>query len=589
MSESSRAALVLATEHFNRGRLAEAAAQCAAALSMRPGDFDALHLMGVVAGQQGRLAESARWLGEAVAANPRSVQALWNLGITQEKSGALEAAAATYRAAIALKPDFAAAHAGLGNMLMALKRYDEAVAALGTAMRLQPGNAKAASMHACLLRVMCDWSDIRRIEDALIADVRANRLAVLPFQFLAIADEPALQLQCARQHWASRKLAVAAPMPARRQEGRLRLAYLSADFRDHATSFLMAELFELHDRAQFEVLGFSYGRQEDSAMRRRLERAFDCFVDVESSSDEEIAARVRTAGIDIAIDLKGLTQDGRLGILALRPAPVQVHYIGYPGTLGVDFIDYLVADAFVVPAEQERHFSEKIARLPGAYQVNDRHRPVARTPTRAECGLPDGAFVFCCFNASYKFTPELFDVWIRIVKAAPGSVLWLLGDNRWAVANLKREAAARGLDPARLVFAPRQALAEHLARHRLADLFLDTLPVNAHTTASDALWVGLPVLTCAGNSFSARVAGSLLRAVGLGELIVETMADYERQAIRLATSPAQMADLRAKLSRNLPSAPLFDAGRTTRHIEAAYRTMWEIHQRGEPPRSFSVD
>ena len=324
----------------------------------------------------------------------------------------------------------------------------------------------------------------------------------------------------------------------RYRHDRIRVAYLSADYHSHATSQLAAGLFDTHDKNRFETVAISFGPDDTSAMRGRLMRAFDRFIDVRDKSDGAAAALIREMEIDIAVDLKGFTQDGRPGILALRPAPVQVNYLGHPGTMGARYIDYLIADRRIVPDGHERHYSEKIVYLPDSYQANDRKRRIAeRTPTRADEGLPETGFVFCSFNGSFKITPELFDIWMRLLKAVEGSVLWLLDDNPAAVRNLKREAEARGVSTQRLIFAPRRPVEEHLARHRLADLFLDTLPCNAHTTASDALWAGLPVLTCTGDTFAGRVAASLLSAVGLPELITDSLPSYEALAMKLARDP----------------------------------------------------
>ena len=351
----------------------------------------------------------------------------------------------------------------------------------------------------------------------------------------------------------------------------------------------MAQLFEEHDRSRFEVFAFSYGDDDGTPMRRRLEQAFDGFFDVRGLGDDAIASRIREQEIDIMIDLTGHTAGSRLEILASRPAPVQLHYIGHPGTLGVDFIDYLIVDPFVVPPEEQRHYSEALVYLSQCYQANDRRRtPADRRPSRAEAGLPPDGFVFCCFNQTYKITPPLFDAWMRLLHADPDSVLWLLADNRWAEDNLRREAAARGVAPERLVFAPRLAAPEHLARHHLADLFLDTFPYNAHTTASDALWMGLPVLTNAGRGFASRVAGSLLHAVGLPELITQDLGEYERLALALAREPARLVAMRRHLEAVRATAPLFDIDRTRGEIEAAYQQMWEIAQRGEAPRSMVI-
>jgi Glycosyl transferase family 41 len=325
-------------------------------------------------------------------------------------------------------------------------------------------------------------------------------------------------------------------------------------------------------------------------MRARLIAAFDEFHDVRMQSDREVAELIRKREVDIAVDLKGLTQDSRPGILASRPAPVQVTYIGFPGTIGADFIDYVLADPTVLPFDQAPFYPEKIVHLPDCYQVNDRHRQItAAAPARTDAGLPERGFVFCCFNNNWKITPALFDVWMRLLRAVEGSVLWLIRDNEAAAANLRQQAAARGIDPARLVFADHVTLEAHLARHRLADLFLDTLPYNAHTTASDALWTGLPIVTCLGESFSGRVAASLLNTVGLSDLVTANLADYEALAMKLATDPSALGKVRARLAANRSTFPLFDTDRFRRHIEAAYTTMWEIHQRGEAPRSFGVE
>ena len=369
----------------------------------------------------------------------------------------------------------------------------------------------------------------------------------------------------------------------------MRLAYLSADYREHATAYLAAGLFERHDRSRFEVIGVSYGPDDHSPMRQRLMRGFDRFVDVQSRGDEETARLLREMEVDIAIDLKGYTTGARPEILSYRPAPVQVSYLGFPGTMAAPFIDYIIADRWVLPEADRPYYAEQVVYLPDSYQVNDAARAIAgNVPTRAEAGLQQDAFVFCCFNNSYKIMPPVFEVWMKLLREIPESLLWLLEDSREARRRLQHAAQASGVDPKRLVFAARVAPAEHLARHRLADLFLDTLPYNAHTTASDALWAGLPVLTCVGTTFAGRVAGSLLRAVGLPELVTHSLHDYETLALRLARAPALLADVRSRLARNRATAPLFDPERFRRHLEAAYLTMWETAQRGEPPRGFAV-
>ena len=372
---------------------------------------------------------------------------------------------------------------------------------------------------------------------------------------------------------------------------RIRVAYLSGDFREHPVGYLTAGLFEHHDKARFETTAISFGADRDSPMRDRIKGAFENFIDVGRQSDHDIADLVRRLEIDIAVDLMGFTIHNRLGVLARRPAPIQVNYLGYSGTMGADCFDYILADATVIPEEQRAFYSEQVVWLPDCYLVNDDRRAIAeRTPTRRECGLPEEGFVFCCFNNSYKLGPTTFAVWMWLLAAMPASVLWLSEANVTAQANLRRAAEQRGVAAERLIFAPRLPdVAEHLARQRQADLFLDTLPYNAHTTASDALWAGVPVLTCPGATFAGRVAASLVKAVGLDELIAPSLADYEARALALARDPARLAALRQKLARNRITAPLFDTERSTRNIEAAYATMVDIWRRGESPRSFSVE
>jgi predicted O-linked N-acetylglucosamine transferase (SPINDLY family) len=367
------------------------------------------------------------------------------------------------------------------------------------------------------------------------------------------------------------------------------VAYVSADFYNHPLSYLAAGLFEKHDRSRFEISAIYFGPDQRDEMRERLERSVERFVDVRTSSDREVAELLKGLEIEIAVDLKALTEDCRPGILASRPAPLQVNYLGYPGTMAAPYIDYLIADAHVIPEAERACYAERIVYLPDAYQVNDSARLVAEsTPQRAEVDLPQAGFVFCCFNNNYKISPAIFDLWMRLLQKVDGSVLWLVADNATALRNLRREAERRQVAPERLVFAERAKVDEYRARYRLADLFLDTLPYNAHTTASDALWVGLPVLTCTGHTFAGRVGGSLLAAAGLPELVTETLEEYEALALKLATTPAMLADLKARLMRNRDTCALFDTDRFRRHIESAYVTMWTRYQRGEPPQDFAV-
>ena len=572
-------------------RYDEAIASYRAALAVKPDHADAHSNLGNMLQALHRYDEAIASYRRALAIKPDHADACNNIGNTLQALGRHEEAIASYRQALAIRPDYANAHNNLGNALSVLHRYGEAIASYREVLRLDPLHVNAINILPGLLRRTCDWRQIKKIERAVIDHVEADRAPISPFVFLNIADDPAIQLKCAAQY-ARRQAPGRSPAAVgggTYAHDKIRLAYVSADFRSHATASLMAGLFERHDRNSFEIYGVSFGPDDASAMRKRLVQAFDRFIDVRDASTLDIVRQLRACEIDIAVDLKGFTYDNRLEIFLHRPAPIQVNYLGFPGTTGTDRIDYIIVDRFVAPIEHQPFYAEKLVHLPGCYQVNDNQRRIAeRTPSRAECGLPPEGFVFCCFNNSYKITPEFFDIWMRLLQAVPGAVLWLLGDNQWAAENLRREARARGVDANRLVFAPRLKLAEHLARHRLAHLFLDTLPVNAHTTASDALWAGLPVLTCAGNAFAARVAGSLLHAVGLAELVTHSPEQYEALALRLATDTHVLQGLRNRLAQNRLSSPLFDTDRFRRHIEAAYTTMWEIWRHGENPRAFAV-
>jgi predicted O-linked N-acetylglucosamine transferase (SPINDLY family) len=372
---------------------------------------------------------------------------------------------------------------------------------------------------------------------------------------------------------------------------KIRIAYLSADFNAHATAYLIARLFELHDRDRFEVLGISYGHDDKSEIRSRLSQSFDEFHDVRAISDAQVARMLNDRHVDIVLDLKGYTTDARYKILAHRPAPIQVNYLGYPGSMGVEFIDYVIADKTLVQHEEGPQYNtESIVYLPDTFQVNDSTQIVPPCNwTRSALGLPEDGFVFCCFNNTYKLTAEIFHVWMRLLRSVERSVLWLLQGHPLASDNLRREAQARGVDPARLVFAPRTSHEDHLARHRSADLFLDTLPVNALTTASDALWAGLPMITCLGTAAPGRGGASILRALGLEELITTNLTDYEALAYKLATDPIGLHAIKAKLEHHRDTFPLFNTDRYRVHLESAYKTMWETWQRGLPPGSFHVE
>jgi predicted O-linked N-acetylglucosamine transferase (SPINDLY family) len=493
-----------------------------------------------------------------------------------------EEAIASFNRAIGVKPDHAQALQNLGVALHTLKRYEEAIAnydralALRPDLRYLPGICRYARMH------ICDWSnldtDLAQLSDGIVSLLPVSP----PFTLLALLDSAPL-LRTGAKIWAADVCPASdelGPCPRPAASNKIRVGYFSADFRLHPVALLTAGVFEAHDRSKFEITAFAFGPKADDAMRTRLERAFDRFIDVGGKSDAEVAKLARGVNIDIAVDLGGFTEFSRPGIFSLRAAPLQVGYIGYLGTMNVPFMDYLVADATIIPATDQRNYSEKIIYLP-VYHANDaRHIAVGRPASRAELGFPPGAFVFACCNSNYKIMPQTFDSWMRILGRVDGSILFLTSDNPVAERNLRMEAARRGVDPGRIVFGKRLLLSDYLARYAALDLFLDTLPYNAGTTASDALWAGLPVVTRPGGTFPGRVAASLLRAVGLPELIAATQADYEDLAVQLAMDPKRMTRLRGKLEQLRETALLFNTRLFTRHLESAYARVHARYQSG---------
>jgi len=595
------------------------------ALRLKPDYADALEHRGVVQSLQGHHEEALTDYDAALKLQPDNAEALKRRGallsLRQDYAGAL----GDFDRALALRRDDAAAWQGRGGALAQMNHDEDALASFTESLRLAPGDATAlynrASLYSRLARYeeasrdleallaldpdyplargllmharlhVCDWRGLAEASRGIRAALHAGRRVIHPFGLLAFSDSLADQLQCARI--LVRESYPASPVPLYRGEryrhDKIRVAYLSGDFYAHAIPFLMAGVFEHHDRDRFETWGISYGPNDHSEMRARLEKAFTRFVDVREQSDAALAKMLRDNEVDIAVDLKGYTGGARPGILSHRPAPIQIHYLGYPGTLGAEYIDYLIADRTVVPEDHRPFYSEQIVYLPDMYQCNDSRRRIGvGNFTRADAGLPERAFVFCCFNGSHKIMPETFDIWMRILSRVDDGVLWLLEEHPAAAASLRSEAQVRGIDPARLVFAKRMPLEDHLARLKLADLVLDTLPYGAHTTASDALWAGVPVLARLGESFAGRVAASLLGAIGLPELVTHSPAQYESRACELAADKTQLAGIKAKLAGNRATMPLFDTARVTRNLEAAYLEMNGRHARGEMPASFAV-
>jgi predicted O-linked N-acetylglucosamine transferase (SPINDLY family) len=573
-------------------RFEDALASYERALALRPDDAEAHNGRGAALYRLNRHEEALASCERALALQPDHVAAHCNRGNILQALGRRDEAPACYERALALRPDDPDALHGLAGALLGLNRHEEAARAYARLLEAAPDYPFARGRLLYARLQSCDWDGLADLVAAIGEDVRAGRLSAEPFGHQAVCHSVRELKRCA-ELYAAHHCPPALPAlwnGERYSNARIRIGYVSGEFRHQATSILMVELFERHDRGRFELFAFDNGWDDGSGIRERINRAFDEIVDIGRLGDRAAAMAIRQRRIDILVNLNGYFGAARQGVFALRPCPIQVNYLGFPGTLGAPYMDYLVADRHVIPPQDREAYTEQVVYLPECYQPNDSRRRIAeRAPTRAEAGLPEGAFVFCCFNNSYKILPQVFEVWMRLLARLPGAVLWLLEDNAAAARNLQREAAARGVAPARLVFAARARLDEHLARHRLADLFLDTLPYTAHTTGSDALWAGLPLLTCEGATFPARVAASLLRAAGLPELVTRSLEEYEALALRLATEPARLAALRAQLARNRASCALFDAARRCRHLEAAYLAMWQRQQRGELPAAFAVD
>ncbi|MDP2241947.1 MAG: tetratricopeptide repeat protein [Burkholderiales bacterium] len=562
------------------------------ALALEPVSVEALVNRSKALRRLKRYGEALVSLERALALDPGWPDGLTSRGNVMRDLGRYVECVADYEKALMLDPGNTAALFNLSNVLRDLRRYDGAAQVMERLVSLAPDWPYAAGLMMEAKIVCCDWGDFENNVQRVVQGINEGKKITFPLYFLAISDSAAEQLMCARTYAADKYPALGKPpwSGERYRHHRIRVAYLSGDLRGHAVSYLMAGLFERHDQVRFETIALSFRPREDSEMGRRVAAAFGRFVDVSGMSDSGVAALMREMEVDIAVDLMGYTTDCRTGILAQRPAPIQINYLGFPGTMGADYIDYILADRYVIPPEHRADYAEKVVYLPETYQVNDDKRRIAGlTPTRTECGLPRSGFVFCCFNNPYKIAPQIFDVWMRLLLRVEGSVLWLIESYEVASCNLRQEAERRGVAPERLVFSQWSSLGDYYARYRLADLFLDTLPFNAGTTASDALWAGVPVLTCTGEAFASRMAGSLLHAVGLPELITENLRDYEALALELAGDTEKLAAIRAKLAEHRATYPLFDTDRFRRHIEAAYITMWERHQRGEPPQSFAVE
>ena len=560
--------------------LAAVAYQTCLKRNKTPSDHFVYFNLGATLSTEGDLPGANEAYRQAILLAPSFLHPRVNLGLSLERQGDKEGAIAEWRQVEEVAaPDNPANLAmrllalnHLGRILEGMGRYAEALAYLTKSLVLEPNQPEALHHWVFLREKQCVWPIWGDVGEVSLEAMRRNTSALA---MLSLSDDPVAQLEAAR-HYVRTKVRSDVPVLApggSYKHKRIRIAYCSSDFCLHPVAMLTAELFELHDRDSFEVYGYCWSREDGSGLRQRVIRGMDHFTRIHDLSDEEAAKLIRSHEIDILVDLQGQTLGARANILAFRPAPIQITYLGLPATTGLPSIDYVIADRFLIPEEVAMHYSEKPLYMPDIYQVSDRQRVAGPVPTRESCGLPPKCFVFCSLNNNYKFTPEVFDVWMNILRSVSGSVLWLLSDNVWAQANLRKEAIARGIAEDRLVFATRVSPENYLAQYCVADLFLDTFPFNAGTTANDALWMGLPVLTCSGRSFASRMAGALLTAAGLEELITTNLGNYQKKAIAFAKSKKTAARVRKQLQEVRESGVLFDTPRFVRNLEDKLKSL----------------
>ena len=560
------------------------------AIQINPDYAEAYYNMGNTFAKDRKHKEADKCYTKVISLSPSHAKAYNNLGISIKQQGKLSDAIKLFNKALSFDPKYDTALYNLGNSFIKQKRFEEAIDSYTKALRVNPGYESARTQKLHQQACICDWISIAR-DSNLIHKLGTKAQAVAPFPFLSLEDAP--ERHQLRSEIFSKKKFTHQPLllsrKLRKEPKRIHVGYFSADFHNHATMYLMAKIFEIHNREDFKIFAYSFGPEKKDEMRSRLVKAVDRFTDVRNLSDLDIALLARQDKLDIAVDLKGHTEDSRSGIFAYRVSPIQINYLGYPGTMGTTFIDYIIADKIVIPEKNKCFYSEKIIYLPNSYQVNDNSRQISNCAlNKSKAGLTTNGFVFCCFNNNYKITPVEFDIWMRLLGKVEESVLWLLKSNELAEKNLRNEAEKRGIDGRRLVFAEKVPHAAHLARHRQADLFLDTFNYNAHTTSSDALWAGLPVVTKLGESFASRVAASLLNAVDLPELITETLDGYEALALKLAMNEAYLREVKTKLSAKILQKPLFDTELFTKHLESGYRQAYQNYFDKNLPRTIYV-
>jgi protein O-GlcNAc transferase len=561
------------------------------AISINPGNFKGHNNRGNALQGLNRLEHALISYDFAIEIKPDYAEAYYNRGVVLKKLRHYEKALASHESAINIKPDYAEAYFERGNSQKFLEQLDAAFESYKIALDLKPDCDYLFGTQLHLKMHMCNWLNFENDVEKLLFFISNGLKSTVGFSVLALTDSLSMQLKSS-ELWVNDQcplnpsIGVISKVP---RNEKIKIGYFSSDFCEHPISYLTVELFEFHNKNQFELIAFYYGISDSSTIHKRVASAFDNFIDVRLKSDKEIAELSRVMSIDIAIDLSGPTTHGRVGIFAYRVAPIQVSYLGFLGSNGAEYYDYLIADKTIIPDKNQDYYTEKIVYLP-SYQANDSKRLISdKVFEKTELNLPINGFIFCCFNNNYKILPATFDGWMRILNSVPDSTLFLYASNKWAEANLKIEAEKRGVSQTRLVFGSRLERSEYLARYKVVDLFLDTLPYNAGTTASDALWAGLPVLTCMGESFASRVAASLLNAIELPELITTTQAEYEAKAIELANNPAKLKAIKDKLDRNRLTTALFDTPCFTKHIEAAYMKMYERYQADLPPEHIYIE
>lgn len=587
-----------AEAYFNRGvvlqelnRLEGAIVSYDQAIGIRPDYADAYFNRGNALKELKFLKEALVSYDQAISVKSDYVEAYNNSGVVLQELKHFEQALVIYDQVISIKSDYADAYFNSGVVLQEFKRYDEVTAFFNKVLNIKPNYKLLIGQLQHVKMVMCDWENFENQRNLILQKIDAKEPVIAPFPILAIVDDPKLHRKVAESYVVENHpyKPIVETVIEKIPNKKIRIGYFSSDFRVHAVSTLTAELFELHDKNRFEIIAFSFGHDDKSLMRERLSKSFNQFIDVSNLSDLAIAKLSHEHSIDIAIDLGGYTTNCRPDIFSYRAAPIQLSYIGYLGTSGTPYIDYLIADKTIVPSESQNYYSEKIIFLP-SYQVNDRKRKISfRQFSKKDFGLPVNSFVYCCFNNNYKILPATFDGWMRILAAVDNSILFLYAENKWAQSNLIIEAQKRGISSERLVFGEHLEPDEYIARYKICDLFLDTFPYNTGTTASDALWAGLPVLTLMGESFASRMAASLLSAIDLPELITSSQEHYEALAIELATNPTKLKAIKAKLESNRLTTPLFDTPRFTKHLEDAYTKIYERYHADLPPEHIYIE